>query len=214
VIAVPLGVLQAAPGQTGAIEFNPSLTQKSRALQRLAMGPVVRLVFRFRDRFWNGDSFSARERRHDLDSMSFLHTSNRDFPVWWTAYPLRSPLLVAWCGGPDAKRLAQLDRRALESCAISRLAAHLGMPMRRLTALVEETWFHDWLHDPFARGAYSYPLVGGTDAAADLARPLRGTLFFAGEATDASGSTGTVHGAITSGRRAAAQVKRALEKRN
>jgi len=84
------------------------------------------------------------------------------------------------------------------------------MPIRRLTALLEETWFHDWLHDPFARGAYSYPLVGGADAPADLAKPLRGTLFFAGEATDVSGSTGTVHGAISSGRRAAAQVKRAL----
>jgi len=212
VIAVPLGVLQAAPGQTGAIEFDPGLTQKSRALQHLAMGPVVRMVFRFRERFWSVGSFSARGRRLDLDSMSFLHTSDRDFPVWWTTNPFQSPLLVAWCGGPDARRLAQIDRRALESRAISRLSAHLGMPIRRLTALVEETWFHDWLHDPFARGAYSYPLVGGADAPADLARPLRGTLFFAGEATDASGSTGTVHGAISSGRRAAGQVKRALEK--
>jgi len=125
VIAVPLGVLQAAPGETGAIEFDPELTQKSRALQHLAMGPVVRMVFRFRERFWSGDSFSARGRRLDLDSMSFLHTSDRDFPVWWTANPFQSPLLVAWCGGPDARRLAQLDRGALESRAISRLSAHL-----------------------------------------------------------------------------------------
>ena len=184
VIAVPLGVSRPRPRQTGAIEFDPGLTQKSRALQHLAMGPVVRMVFRFRERFWSGGSFSARGRRLDLDSMSFLHTSDRDFPVWWTANPFQSPLLVAWCGGPDARRLAQIDRRALELRAISRLSAHLGMPIRRLTALVEETWFHDWLHDPFARGAYSYPLVGGTDAPADLAKPLRGTLFFAGEATD------------------------------
>jgi monoamine oxidase len=43
-----------------------------------------------------------------------------------------------------------------------------------------------------------------------LARPLAGTLFFAGEATDTEGATGTVHGAIASGRRAARQVQRAL----
>jgi len=40
-----------------------------------------------------------------------------------------------------------------------------------------------------------------------------GTLFFAGEATDAEGRTGTVHGAIASGRRAAAQVEKALAPR-
>ena len=39
---------------------------------------------------------------------------------------------------------------------------------------------------------------------------LDGTLFFAGEATDTSGATGTVHGAIASGARAASQVLRSL----
>jgi monoamine oxidase len=43
-----------------------------------------------------------------------------------------------------------------------------------------------------------------------LARPLRGTLFFAGEAAESEGRTGTVHGAIASGRRAADEVKRSL----
>ena len=76
--------------------------------------------------------------------------------------------------------------------------------------MVEDVWMHNWVHDPFARGAYSYPKVGGVDAPAVLARPLAGTLFFAGEATDTEGATGTVHGAIATGRRAARQVQRAL----
>jgi monoamine oxidase len=210
VITVPLGVLQAAPGQTGAIEFEPGLRQKAHALRHMAMGAVVRLVFRFRERFWSGDSFQPHGKPLDLDSMSFLHTNARDFSVWWTAYPLQSPVLVAWCGGPEAARLAELDRGALEARAIASLSAQLDVPARRLTALVQDTWGHDWVHDPFARGAYSYQLVGGSDAPADLARPLRRTLFFAGEAADATGSTGTVHGAIASGQRAAAQVQRAL----
>jgi monoamine oxidase len=71
-------------------------------------------------------------------------------------------------------------------------------------------WMHDWEHDPFARGAYSYQMVGGADAPAELARPLQKTLFFAGEAADAEGSTGSVHGAIATGKRAAAQVLRVL----
>lgn len=73
---------------------------------------------------------------------------------------------------------------------------------------------HDWTHDPFARGAYSYQTVGGERAPASLARPLRGTLFFAGEAADAEGRTGTVHGAIGSGRRAADEVMRSLTTRS
>ncbi|MFN2385354.1 MAG: FAD-dependent oxidoreductase [Thermoanaerobaculia bacterium] len=63
----------------------------------------------------------------------------------------------------------------------------------------------DWSRDPFARGAYSYALVGGAEAARQLARPISAALFFAGEATDPE-QNGTVSGAIASGRRAAAQI--------
>jgi len=58
-----------------------------------------------------------------------------------------------------------------------------------------------------------YQVVGEAEAASALARPVGGRLFFAGEATDTEGATGTVHGAIASGRRAARQVKRALNRR-
>jgi monoamine oxidase len=47
--------------------------------------------------------------------------------------------------------------------------------------------------------------VGGLSAQRALARPCEGTLFFAGEATDAE-EMGTVAGAIASGRRAARQI--------
>ena len=84
------------------------------------------------------------------------------------------------------------------------------MSPQRLQREVAQVWTHDWINDPFARGVYSYQMVGGDDASRDLARPIDGTLFFAGEAADIAGSTGTVHGAIASGSRAAAQVLRAL----
>jgi len=48
--------------------------------------------------------------------------------------------------------------------------------------------------------------VGGDGAEAALAKPLDNTLFFAGEATDITGHNGTVHGAIASGKRAAAEI--------
>jgi monoamine oxidase len=72
--------------------------------------------------------------------------------------------------------------------------------------LLEETRIHDWTRDPRSRGAYSYVNAGGESARIELAKPVDGCLFFAGEATDDSGEATTVAGAISSGERAARVV--------
>jgi monoamine oxidase len=210
IVTVPIGVLNAHAGERGAIAFTPDIRAKREALAHVAMGPVVRVVLRLRERFWGEDWFATHATRPDTDTLSFLHTNDPDFPVWWTAFPLRAPLLVAWCGGPRAEALAPLGPRALEARAIASLARQLRLSPQRVRSLVERSWTHDWIADPYARGAYSYQLVGGTDVPAVLARPIARTLFFAGEATDSEGATGTVHGAMATGKRAAAQVLRAL----
>ena len=94
--------------------------------------------------------------------------------------------------------------------AISSLAKNLGVTKRRAASQIEGFWTHDWQADPFSRGAYSYTLVGGNRAAARLARPIENTIWIAGEAADAEGRNGTVHGAIGSGRSAAQSAARAL----
>ncbi|MGA7825849.1 MAG: FAD-dependent oxidoreductase, partial [Steroidobacteraceae bacterium] len=71
---------------------------------------------------------------------------------------------------------------------------------------LEGWYYHDWQADPFARGAYSYVAVGGSEARAALACPIETTLFFAGEATDTGGEAGTVTGALQSGLRAAREA--------
>ena len=58
----------------------------------------------------------------------------------------------------------------------------------------------DWKTEPLSHGAYSYAAVGGAGAAKQLAKPIEDVLYFAGEATH-SGMSGTVAGAIASGRR-------------
>lgn len=63
-----------------------------------------------------------------------------------------------------------------------------------------------WSQDPFALGAYSFLAVGASsDDREALAAPVAGRLFFAGEATHVD-FPATVHGALLSGRRAAAEV--------
>jgi monoamine oxidase len=79
--------------------------------------------------------------------------------------------------------------------------------------LIDGSWSHHWNDDPFSRGAYSYEMVGGAEAPAILARPINGTLYFAGEATAPDGRIGTVDGAMASGLRAARQIMHASRRK-
>jgi monoamine oxidase len=64
----------------------------------------------------------------------------------------------------------------------------------------------DWQADRFANGAYSFVPVNALPAQRALGAPVADTLFFAGEATDAEGASGTVHGALATGERAAVEL--------
>lgn len=210
IVTLPIGVLQAAPPLTGAVAFDPEPAGVRVALATLASGSVTRVTLQFDEPFWEDDATVSRRAGGPLPNLSFVHGRGEEFPVWWTTHPAHEPLLVGWTGGPAAAQLARLRGDALIERAIAALSRNFGPSVARLRRRVRSTWHHDWEHDPFARGAYSYALVGGHDAARRLARPVRGTLFFAGEATDTEGSTGTVHGAIASGERAAKQVLKSL----
>ena len=213
IIAVPLGVLKAPAGTTGAIEFIPALEQKVDPLSKLAMGTVVRVVLHFKKRFWTSDDMSRRTGGGEsLESLAFVYSDDEDFPVWWTQYPLRTPVMVGWRGGPRALALDRLSPEQLSDRAIASLARVFGLARRRLHALMDGAWCHHWDDDPLTRGAYSYQLVGGADAPAALARPVGRTLYFAGEATAPDGRIGTVDGAVASGQRAARQVQRAFNR--
>ena len=86
------------------------------------------------------------------------------------------------------------------------LAAAFGMSQADIRQQLLSWHAHDWQADPYARGAYSYAPAGAIDASARMTQPVEQTLYFAGEHTDVSGHWGTVHGALRSGIRAAAQL--------
>jgi monoamine oxidase len=216
IVSVPIGVLQAPHGEAGAIAFDPSLDRersKVEALRGMEMGAVTRLTLQLRDAFWTSERFKRRTKSQDLDRFAFLQSADPDFPVWWTAYPVSAPVLIAWTGSTRARELASLEEAEVIDRAIGALGRQFGLAPREARRTVTGAWTHNWVNESYSRGAYSYMVVGGSDSPAKLARPVRGTLFFAGEASDAEGRTGTVHGAIASGRRAAKQALRALATR-
>lgn len=236
VVTLPLGVLKAPPDAEGAVCFQPPLPEKEQAISRLEMGSVTKLALRFHDRFWaepvptaaggragRADQGGRRDQRdqrdqdgsrdgggraHRLGRLRWLSAPGETFPTWWTATPLDAPLLIGWAGGPRGEALAQLPAegvldRALEE--IGRIFGHEPAALRRRLA----SWhLHNWLADPYARGAYSYVGVGGLPAQHVLAAPVADTLFFAGEATDTAGQFSTVHGALATGYRAAREIER------
>jgi monoamine oxidase len=206
VVTLPLGVLQAPPDEPGGLRFRPDPPRLRERLDLLAMGSVVRLALGFRELPW--------QSRSDLARMRSLQTGDGTFRVWWTAYPLRIPLLIAWSGGPPAAEISRKEPAEIEAAALRALSEHLGISRQRIASRLVGSWSHDWSSDPFSRGAYSYARVGGSEAAKELARPVEKTLFFAGEAVDEEGRTGTVEGAIGTGLRAAKQVRRALGARS
>ena len=208
IITLPLAVLKA-----GALKFDPALPAKQRAMAKLETGQVFKIVLRFREAFWDEPEFLKERRQHNTANgagVNFLHAPGTEVPLWWTAAPVRAPIITGWVGSVRAEALlAEEPQSRVERCLVA-LSDVLAVPRREIESQLDAWLSHDWRADPFARGAYSYIGVGGIGAPRTLGRPVNDTLFFAGEATNGE-QIGTVAGALASGRRAAREVLRALQ---
>lgn len=191
IVTLPLGVLQ-----SGAVQFEPVPEVLRDAMEKIAMGHACRVALRFRRAFW--------EERKELENLGFLFSEERWMPTWWTVQPLRVPMLVGWTGGPAAEAASTRAPAEWVAGAIGSLARIFGRAEAEIAGELENWRTHNWSTDPFARGAYSYVTVGGMEAQRRFGEPVEDTLYFAGEATNAEGHSGTVHGAIATGERAAA----------
>jgi monoamine oxidase len=198
VITLPLGVLQLPEHATGAVQFSPSLQQKQSALAGLGVGPVLKVVLHFREPFWE------RIGRGRFRDVSFFNLPGGAFPTFWSTLPLRSNVLVAWAGGMYAIGMAESSTEQIAATALRCLAKLFGSDHARRHFVGSHV--HDWQADPLACGAYSYVIAGGVRARRQLAQPLADTLYFAGEAADTQGESGTVAGALQSGERAAREI--------
>lgn len=192
VVAVPLGVLQA-----GMIRFYPDLPEtKASALLGLKMGPVIKLIYRFAE---------APLPPHIMAFYSRLNP-----PMWWSPSFGHTPepggaqdhLWTAFVSGDWASELLSLGEAGALEAALASFRAELARP--DLTPI--DARLVNWPDDPYTRGGYSFVLPGHDGAREKLAAPTP-PLFWAGEATEPEHRAATVHGALLSGRRAAAEVR-------
>lgn len=210
VITLPLGVLQAAnSSEPLSVRIEPEPRPLFEA-RRLAMGHVVRFTMIFRERWWAQVPTSSSLGRRALQTARFFFTPARMPPVWWTRHPEPEPLptLVGWVGGPRCEELRSKSAAALSEMACHDLAAAFGVAEDVVFNALVSTETYDWSTDPYALGSYSYVPARALDASAAMCEPVADTLFFAGEHTDTTGHWGTVHAALRSGLRVAAQVLR------
>ncbi len=189
VCTVPLGVMQAR-----VIEFQPALpAEHLAALDRLDMGNLEKVLLRFDSVFWPEDVtdfYLFNERPGEFPQIVNLH------------YFTGVPVLAAFAGCDESRRLAELDEQTI----VDRLMQLLRRSFGDAVPDPVEQRFSAWTSDPLARGSYSYIPVGAShDDLTRVSEPLGGRLLFAGEHTDPE-YFGSVHAALLSGRREATRL--------
>ena len=214
-ITVPLAVLKRSfdnPESPGALRLLPEPPGKRESLAYLEMGLAMKVVLLFKEIFWDAlpQARHANRQLIALPQLSFLFSNDPVMATWWTPHPVVAPMLTGWAAGPRAARMATMTSEEIADEAVVALSRTLGIGRSDLDQLVMGRFVHNWSADPYSRGGYSYVCAGGLTAPGALAEPVDETLFFAGEATDTQGETGTVHAALQTGYRAAAEIARAL----
>jgi monoamine oxidase len=196
IITLPLSLMKGNGHQAAGLAVQPMPPGWLAGFDKLHIGTVRRIGMRF-DRVWWDSGPTAP---------NFVYNLGQPFPVWWTATPPGTAMITGWVGGPASEAFSgQPKDRVVESALLS-LAAAFGAGVDQLRRWLKDAFTHDWAFDPYTAGAYCYGGVGSLEAQAALARPVADTLFLAGEAFANQGGIGTVHGALSSGCRAAAAV--------
>jgi len=194
VVTLPVGVLK-----SGAVRFVPPLPEsKQGALQSIQMGPALKILLRFEERFWP-------------PRLSTLACGVGPVTLYWNVFyraPEQPPVLTAYCTGPRAVELSKFSEEEAAAVAMNDLRRHFPKATPRLAAYRRI----DWRIDPLACGGYTFLRPGGTGARARLAAADTGALFWAGDATATRTIAATVEGAFVSGIRAASEVQALLER--
>ena len=188
---LPVGVLR-----SGRVRFAPVLPEAKRAaLDRVEMGPVVKLLLRFHERFWPRWANAIACATGPVTLYWPVFHGERDAP----------PVLVAYATGDRARLLGRVGEAEAVEIALSDLRRLFpgSDPKRRLIAARRI----DWSADPFASGGYTFLRTDAHGARERLAAPDTGALLWAGSATQRVPIADTVEAAYASGVRAARELR-------
>jgi monoamine oxidase len=192
ILTVPLPLLN-------EIMLPSAVRQKAAAAADIGFGNAIKLLLRFKTRWW------THGKGKDLSDLLFL-LSDETIPVWWTQHPTKPPVLTGWIAGPRTKRMAHLDEKKLVEKGIASLADIFELHPKHLTRDLVAARAINWARDPFAGGAYSFATPKTREAQSVLASSDGGAVLLSGEALYRGRDMGTVEAALASGREAAQTI--------
>jgi monoamine oxidase len=192
IVTVPLSILSAPAGETGAIRFIPDIPEHLEAVKRMGYGPVIKIVFEFSNAFWHDEKY--RTECAQIPAFGFL-INDSAVPIFWSNEE-ESILVTGWIGGTAAAKLKHHSDEELFDIGVKGLAYSFVCKESLLRQHLVAHAVFNWANDPFARGAYSYRTPETLKAKAVLNQPLQDTAYFAGEALGES--MGTVEAALES----------------
>ena len=190
-ITVPVSILK-----NEQITFSPALpVNKQLALQKTGMASALKVVLKFNRNFWGQDVkyiYGGDVVPAYLNAGIKTSKSNR--------------VLTVEVYGEDADKLTSMGDEQMLAAMIEELDLLFDGQASANNALIDWSKY-DWGADEFIQGGFSYPLVGGSTAdRVALSESVNKRLYFAGEATDIEGNSGTLHGAAASADRAANEI--------
>lgn len=164
VLTVSTGVLAA-----GHIEFDPPLpASKLEAIRALPMGHLEKVVLEL-----------APGALRGIEPTTHVRDVADDRAFEMVVRPHGEDVIVTLLGGDLAAELARADEAAAIDLVKGRVADLLGAAVAAKITGASAT---AWTTDEGVLGAYSAARPGQHSLRAELARPLDGVLFFAGEA--------------------------------
>jgi monoamine oxidase len=188
-VTLPQGVLKA-----GYVTFSPALPEeKLRAIERMRMGILNKVYLRFPRIFWP----------EEPDMLGYVSERKGEWTEWLNiAHYTGQPVLLAFNAADYGRAIEDLTDDEIVAAAMATLRTMFGDDIPEPEAALITRWGAD----PYAHGSYSFMALGANpDHYDDLAAPVGGRVFFAGEATSADFAA-TVHGAYLSGLRAAEEI--------
>lgn len=192
IVTVPLPALK-------DINFIPALHEKLEAASKIGFGDVIKLLLKFKSRWWVNASGK------DFGEMDFM-LSNEAISVWWTQYPDLIPVLTGWVAGPRAQKFAKSSEEEIIDAGLESLANIFKVGKEHIKKELVFAKVANWPADPWAKGAYSYWTLEADAAQQELLKPVGNRLFFAGEALCEGKDAATVEGALASGVVAARKI--------
>ncbi len=191
IVTVPLGVLKAA-----SITFDPPLPEGHlHAVSALGFGVLSKSYFRFRQRTWDAENAFYE----------YLGAEKGMWAQWFTLPAGVGPIVLAFNPGSRGRQVESTPPADL-------LTGALPVARQLFGTDVVEVRSSSWTTDPYALGSYSFHAPGsGLDDRRRLQEPIGDRLYLAGEAVGAD-NPATVHGALLSGRHAAAELMERLHR--